>query len=148
MNPLVSLMTPKRKFAVGLTKIFTGRDPEEVLDVPDHPFYASLLVGPSRCAGMNGEAVVSCEIQKLGVVNGLRISLEDHASKIVIPEPMGHAFDFFEGFDVALQEELQGVSRIKSSKEIAGIGQDQDKSIEHAKGKGPLHPVYLSLLAR
>jgi hypothetical protein len=58
----------------------------------------------------------------LGVVEGLRASLEDNASKIVIAESMGNAPDLFEGFDVAIEEELQGVSRIKSSKEIAGIG--------------------------
>ena len=122
MNPLVSLMTPKRKFAVGLTKVLTGRHSEEILDVSDDPFHTPFLIGPSRRTGMNREAVMSCEIQELGVVEGLRASLEDNASKIVIAESMGNAPDLFEGFDVAIEEELQGVSRIKLSKEIAGIG--------------------------
>jgi hypothetical protein len=148
MNPLVSLMTPKRKFAVGLTKILTGCDSEEALDVSDDPFHASFLVGSARRTGMNGEAIMAREIEKLGIEDGLRASAQDDASKIVIAESVGNASDFFEGFDVALQEELQGVSRVESGKKIPGIGQDQDKSIEHTKGKGPLHPVYLSLLAR
>ncbi len=69
---------------------------------------------------------MSCEMQKLGVVKGLRASLQDHASKIIIAESMGNAFDFFEGFDVTLQEELQGVSRVESGKEIPGMDEPEE----------------------
>jgi hypothetical protein len=148
MNPLVSLMTPKRKVAVGLTKVLTGRDSEEILDVSDDPLHASFLVGSARRTGMNGEAIMAREIEKLGIEDGLRASAQDDASKIVIAESVGNASDLFEGFDVAIEEELQGVSRIKSSKEIARIGQDEDKSIKDAEGKGPLHPVHLDLFPR
>ena len=61
---------------------------------------------------------------------------------------MGNASDLFEGFDVTLQEELQGVSGVESNKEIPGVSQDEDKSIKEAEGKGPLHPVHLDLFPR
>jgi hypothetical protein len=148
MHPLVSLMTPKRKVAVGLTKILTGGDSEEALDVSDDPFHASLFIGPSRRTGMNGEAIMAREIEKLGIEDGLRASTQDDASKIVIAESVGNASDLFEGFDVAIEEEFQGVPGVESNKEIPGVSQDEDKSIKDAEGKGPLHPVYLDLFPR
>jgi hypothetical protein len=62
MNPLVSLQTPRRDLEVDLSKILTGSDSEQVLDVSDHPFHASLLIGSPRCTGMDGKSIVSHKV--------------------------------------------------------------------------------------
>jgi hypothetical protein len=67
MNPLVFLQTPYRDLEVDLPKILTGSDPEEVLDISDHPFHSPLLIGPPRCTGMDGESIMTHEVQKLRI---------------------------------------------------------------------------------
>jgi len=57
MNPLISLQTPYRDLEVDLPKILTGRDPEEVLDVSDHPFHAPLLIGSPWGTEINREGL-------------------------------------------------------------------------------------------
>jgi hypothetical protein len=61
---------------------------------------------------------------------------------------MSDASDLLIGLHLALQEKLQALSRIKSHKEVSGVGQKHDKPISYCPGQSFLHPVHLCLLPR
>jgi hypothetical protein len=148
MNPLVSLLPPEGDFAVDLLKILTRSDPEEVLDVSDHPLHSSLLIGSSRRAGMNREAMVTHEVQELRVEGQLRGPAQNDTFEIIVAVPVSHPSHLPKGSKMTVHEELQAVTGIEVDIEVSGVGQNQDKPIEDSKRKSPFHPVHLSLLPR
>jgi len=75
---VVSFRSPEIGFAFHLLKVFKGVASKEVLDIPDDPFNASFFIGSSRGAGMDGEAVMGCKIEELGVECELGGSANDH----------------------------------------------------------------------
>ena len=94
MGPLIPLQAPEIGFAIGLIEVLAGGDFQEILDVPDHPFDASFLVGPAGGAGMDGKTVVAGEVQELGIEGQLGPSFEDDTLQIIIPEAVGYSLDF------------------------------------------------------
>jgi hypothetical protein len=145
MNPLISLLAPEVEFTVGLIKILTGGDLQEIFDIPDDPFGASFLVGSPRGAGVERKAIMSREVQKLRIQDELWRPLKNDASKVVIAMPVGYAAHLLEGSDMAIKKKLQGMARIKLDVKITRVSQDQNKSIKNPKGKSPFHPIHLSL---
>jgi len=97
---------------------------------------------------MNGEPIMSREIQKLGVELQFGTPFKDYALEVVVSMPVSHSTDLPIGLDMALEEKLQALPWIEPDKEISGVSQDHDKPISHSPGETLLHPVHLSLLSR
>jgi hypothetical protein len=97
-------------------QVLAGGDFQEVFEVSDHPFDPSFLIGPSGRAGMDGKTIVSGKLQELGVEGDLGSSLEDDTFEVIIPIAVGHPADFLKGSQVAIQEELQGMTGIEVDK--------------------------------
>jgi hypothetical protein len=107
---------------IGGIQVLTGGDLQEVFEVPDHPFDPSFLIGPSGRAGVDGKTIVSGKLQELGVEGDLGSSLEDDTFEIVISMAVDEPADFLKGSQVAIQEELQGMTGIEVDKEVSGVG--------------------------
>jgi hypothetical protein len=148
MNPLVSLLPPEGDFAVDLLKILTRSDPEEVLDVSNHPLHSSLLIGSSRRAGMNREAMVAHEVQELRVEGQLRGPAQNDTFEIIVAVSVSHPSHLPKGSKVTVEEKLHAVTGIEVDVEVSRVGQNQNKPVEGCKRKAPFHPVHLGFLPR
>jgi hypothetical protein len=116
VNPLISFLAPEVGLTIGFIQVLAGGDFQEVFEVPDHPFDPSLFIGPSGRAGVDGKAIVSGKLQELGVEGDLGSSLEHDTFEIVMAMAVGHPADFPKGSQVAIQEELQGMTGIEVNK--------------------------------
>jgi hypothetical protein len=148
MDPLISLQTPRRDLEVDLGQILTGSDPEEVLDVSDHPLHSSLLIGSSRGTGMNRESIMTHKVQKLGIESELRAPAQNDTFEIIVAVSVSHPSHLPKGSKVTVEEKLHAVTGIEVDVEVSRVGQNQNKPVEGCKRKAPFHPVHLGLLPR
>ena len=83
VDSLVSLLPPEVCLSVEITDVDKVMCLDEASEIPYHSFDASFLIGPSRGAGMDGEAKMARCVEELGVERKLRSSFDDHALKIL-----------------------------------------------------------------
>ena len=118
VNRGVALPTPAIHPSVEFLEVGKRLDIQEGADTPDDSLHSTILLGPARGAGVDGEAVVPGEVDELGIEYQLRPTAPHHGLEVIVVVVMRGPEVLPKRLQVTGKEELNGHAEEETDEQV------------------------------